>query len=308
VGFHRKDFQQHATHFIRAIWPRAIINRSGWFYSIRTTAWVISHKIEKINSLWNHSLMKSDPDEHETITPSGGLTRRMDERLALVNRLLDEILTLEIPLARDVAMTMRWCPTGPLMMKVREVDSDDIVDDSADDEAEPVVTLTGGFWLGTTEVTQAQWQAVMGTTLSESANGQFPVKRVTEAEVNAFIEKINRSGILRDGWRMVLLPEDQREYTCRAGETEAFGSESLDQTEWHEENRGSRTQPARIPHPTEGGHQVTNSTGSPSAISHQFRGGSWADRPSAFRVARFMKLPVSRSKSLDFRAALIPSK
>ena len=61
------------------------------------------------------------------------------------------------------------------------------------DENQHRVTLTKGFFLQTTEVTQSQWEAVMGKNPSKFKGcGQCPVERVSWREVQEFILKLNQ--------------------------------------------------------------------------------------------------------------------
>lgn len=61
-------------------------------------------------------------------------------------------------------MPLRWCPPGEFVMgsPTSEPGRDD-------DESQHKVTLTRGFWLGETEVTQAQWKELTGETLRDQA-------------------------------------------------------------------------------------------------------------------------------------------
>ena len=54
------------------------------------------------------------------------------------------------------AMTMKWCPAGTFTMG-----SPTTEEGRYDDERQHQVTLTKGFWLGETEVTQGQWKKLM---------------------------------------------------------------------------------------------------------------------------------------------------
>ena len=85
------------------------------------------------------------------------------------------------------------------------------------------VTLTRPFYLGTYEVTQKQWAAVMGTNPSHFQScTTCPVERVSFHDVEAFIARLNeRSG---PGFR--LPTEAEWEYACRAGGVEPFGGSS----------------------------------------------------------------------------------
>jgi formylglycine-generating enzyme required for sulfatase activity len=96
------------------------------------------------------------------------------------------------------------------------------------DEAQVEVTLTKGFWMGQDEVTQGQWQRVMGAFPHQQPPGEgdeFPVVEVNYGEAEAFCHKLTerarQSGNLPDGWAFRLPTEAQWEYACRAGTTTA---------------------------------------------------------------------------------------
>ncbi|TLD72688.1 formylglycine-generating enzyme family protein [Phragmitibacter flavus] len=62
------------------------------------------------------------------------------------------------------SITLRWCPPGEFTMGSPETEP------GRDNYEKPHrVKLTHGFWLGETEVTQGQWQTVMGLTLKAQA-------------------------------------------------------------------------------------------------------------------------------------------
>ena len=93
----------------------------------------------------------------------------------------------------------------------------------------------------TTEVTQAQWQAVMGTNPSGFRGGSLPVENVSLAEVQAFLQKLNA---LDPGRRYRLPTAAEWEYACRAGRS---GGPAADPgaVSWHDGNAGNRTHPVR---------------------------------------------------------------
>lgn len=104
------------------------------------------------------------------------------------------------------------------------------------DEEQAQVKFTGGFFLGVTEVTQRQWDQVMGpgaasrTITAARAKGdtiapELPMHSVRWDEARAFGEKLSAM----DGKRYRLPTEAEWEYACRAGTTTAFniGSDGL---------------------------------------------------------------------------------
>ncbi len=88
-------------------------------------------------------------------------------------------------------------------------------------EVPHLVTLSRAFYMGRYEVTQAQWQRVMGTSPSffQDCGSQCPVERVSWVEVQEFIRRLNAAS--RPGFR--LPTEAEWEYACRAGGDQAFG-------------------------------------------------------------------------------------
>ncbi len=86
------------------------------------------------------------------------------------------------------------------------------------DERQHRVTLTEGFYIGATEVTQAQWKAVMGTDPSRFTGNDLPVESVSWNDAVEFCEKLSR----REGRTYRLPTEAEWEYACRAGTTTPF--------------------------------------------------------------------------------------
>jgi len=82
------------------------------------------------------------------------------------------------------------------------------------------VQITKGFELGKTEVTQKQWQAVMGSNPSQHKGDDLPVEEVTFLDVQAFLTKLNARN---DGFLYRLPTEAEWEYAARAGNADQFG-------------------------------------------------------------------------------------
>jgi formylglycine-generating enzyme required for sulfatase activity len=108
------------------------------------------------------------------------------------------------------------------------------------DETQHTVTITRGFYLGRTEVTQGQWKAVMGNNPSHfsSCGDDCPVESVSWTEAVEFCNKLSdREGLSRcfrgsgsdatwdQGCTGYRLPtEAEWEYAARAGTTTAFST------------------------------------------------------------------------------------
>ena len=82
------------------------------------------------------------------------------------------------------------------------------------------VKLTKGFWLGKYEVTQAQWQSIMGNNPSAFKGDDKPVDSVSWLDCQSFINKVNAQ--LNCGAR--LPTEAEWEYACRAGTIGSYAS------------------------------------------------------------------------------------
>jgi sulfatase modifying factor 1 len=87
------------------------------------------------------------------------------------------------------------------------------------DETIHPVTLTHPFYLSATEVTQREWVAVMGETLSHFRGDNLPVESVTWFDVQEFLRRLSAAD--RDHYR--LPTEAEWEYACRAGTTGPYG-------------------------------------------------------------------------------------
>ena len=123
----------------------------------------------------------------------------------------------------------------------------------SDDVDRPVtrVRISQGFYLGKYEVTQDQWQAVMGNNPSKfSGCGRCPVENVSWNDVQAFIGKLNA----KSGERRYRLPtEAEWEYAARAGTstdtyagnlTQKLGNDPVvNSIAWYKNNSGNRTHP-----------------------------------------------------------------
>lgn len=138
----------------------------------------------------------------------------------------------------DLALDLIWVAPGTFQMGSGDGHSDE----------RPVrrVTHSRGFWLGKTEVTQAQWQAVMGGNPSGFKGDDLPVENVSYEDALAFCRKLTEreraAGRLPDGYVYTLPTEAQWEYACRAGTTGNYAGE-LDAMAWYGENSSGRTHP-----------------------------------------------------------------
>ena len=89
-----------------------------------------------------------------------------------------------------------------------------------EDEALRTTSIERPFYLGRTEVTQAQWRAVMGTTPSRFTGDSRPVEQVAWAEATELVAKLSQ----REGATYRLPTEGEWEYVCRAGTATPFST------------------------------------------------------------------------------------
>lgn len=106
------------------------------------------------------------------------------------------------------------------------------------------VCITDGFWIGKTEVTQKQWQQIMGENPATFTycGPQCPVESVSWKQVQQFIDTLNSH---YQPHHYALPTNDEWEYVARAGTASAysFGNDAtnIDSYAWHNANSAKRT-------------------------------------------------------------------
>ena len=193
------------------------------------------------------------------------------------------------------------------------------------------VTLTEGFYLGATDVTQGQYEAVMGVNPSDFKNAgrDAPVEQVAWADAVAFCQKLTEreraAGRLPDGYVFALPTEAQWEYACRAGTTGAYAGDPAKMS-WYDRTSGGVTHPVGARqsnawglydmtgnvyqwcadwYGSYPGGAVTDPTGPPSGSAHVLRGGAWYYDRSYCRSAYRDYDPGYVSNFIGFRVALV---
>ena len=111
------------------------------------------------------------------------------------------------------------------------------------DEVPHQVVLKHDFYIGQTEVTQAQWEAVMRSNPSKYKGDNLPVENVSWNEAMEFCEQLNTRNKTPDGWKFTLPTETQWEYAARGGKKSKgykySGSNIVDEVAWCEEDKSS---------------------------------------------------------------------
>jgi len=121
-------------------------------------------------------------------------------------------------LSNRVGMTFASIPAGSFLMG-----SPDSEPERDPIERQHRVTLTRGFYLQTTEVTQGQWQAVMGENPAgfRQCGDACPVDALSWEQIQAFLGKMNQ---LEKDKTYRLPTEAEWEYAARAGTTTPFAT------------------------------------------------------------------------------------
>jgi sulfatase modifying factor 1 len=129
-----------------------------------------------------------------------------------------------------------------------------------DDENQVQVTLTEGFWIGQHEVTQGEWQRVMGTTPWKGRGyglkfaDQYPAIYVSWGDATKFCAKLTKTehnaGRLPPDWKYALPTEAQWEYACRAGTTTqySFGNDETELKQYACFDKTASSTKERYPH------------------------------------------------------------
>ncbi|MXS84033.1 formylglycine-generating enzyme family protein [Nitrosomonas oligotropha] len=115
---------------------------------------------------------------------------------------------------KGVRQAFRWCEPEMFLMGSPENEPE-----RNENELQHQVTLTKGFWIADTPVTQALWEVIMGGNPSRFKGEELPVENINLEDVQTFITKMND---LKAELKLCLPTEAQWEYACRAGSTTPF--------------------------------------------------------------------------------------
>jgi formylglycine-generating enzyme required for sulfatase activity len=181
------------------------------------------------------------------------------------------------------------------------------------------VTISQDFWMGKTEVTQAQWKAVMGNNPSDFKGDDLPVEQVSWNDVEDFIIKLNN---LQNDYIFRLPTEEEWEYATRAGTTGDYTG-NLHLMAWYSDNSGEKTHSVGQKqanafglydmhgnvwertadwYGSYPGGTVTDPTGAASGSKRVYRGGGWSYTAGYLRSAiRYYDTPSERSFHVGFR-------
>ncbi len=226
----------------------------------------------------------------------------------------------------SLSMKFAWIPPGEFDMGSPATEKD-----RRDDEIQHRVTLTQGFFLGITPVTQTQWRAVGGTERSSFKGDDRPVENVSWEDCQEFCKLLSQ----KDGKPYRLPTEAEWEYACRAGTTTPFSfgeTISTDQVNYdgcHSDYdrlrkgvyRQQTTPVGSFPTNAWGlydmhgnvwewcqdwygsypSSDITDPQGEKYGESRVLRGGSWDDCASNCRAAYRRRVTPGRRRRIGFR-------
>ena len=211
--------------------------------------------------------------------------------------------------------------------------------DCKDDESPNRMTTVNSFYIGILEVTQGQWEKVMGTSVYQQrnkANTEWPMTGVGEdypmyyvswEEAKEFCARLSR----QTGKNYSLPTEAEWEYAARGGNknegTKYSGGWSIGDVAWYNGNSGSSTHPCGTKRPNALGiydmsgnvwewcedwygksylqYDNENPKGASSGSGRVLRGGSWYSGARNCRVSnRYFTSPGNRLTSYGFRVVL----
>ena len=220
----------------------------------------------------------------------------------------------ELDLGGGVTMKLVLIPAGKFMLGAEGP------------QQQHEVTISKPFYMGVTEVTQAQYEAVMGTNPSHTKGATNPVEMVSWNDATEFCKKLSEKTR-----QAVRLPtEAEWEYACRAGTQTAFSfgddPSALGDYAWWGMNSGETTHPVGQKKPNAWdlfdmhgnvyewcadwvGYYpkvaVTDPQGPASGKYRVLRGGDWAGIQVMCRSAvRVGLTPVNRGINFGFRVAV----
>ena len=229
-------------------------------------------------------------------------------------------------ITNSIDMRMKLIPPGKFTMGSPETEPG-----RRNDEAQHEVNLTQPFYLGVYEVTQSQFEKVMGRNPSKFLNPNHPVETITWHEAVEFCRKLSELPEEKAAGRIYRLPtEAEWEYSSRAGARTSFSFgddvKLLSEYGWvdgHSERRphpvgqkkanawglydmyGNVSEWCSDWHGQYPRGVVVDPKGPRSGKTRLLRGGGWLSGPPNCRSAfRYSFIPSGRSSSDGLRVAM----
>lgn len=239
-------------------------------------------------------------------------------------------------MTNSIGMKLALIPKGTFMMG-----SPTSEEHRWDNEEQHQVTISKDFYLGITEVTQGQYEKVMGTNPSsfqgdeiKGSSANHPVEQVSWEDAVEFCKKLSELPEEKKAGRVYRLPtEAEWEYACRAGSNTAYSfgksARSLGDYASFKGNSNQQTHPVGEKKANAWGlydmhgnvwewcsdwygeyptGTVTDPIGPQEGPDRVFRGGGWLLVATDCRSAnRYRDVPSFRSSINGFRVALSSS-
>ena len=147
--------------------------------------------------------------------------------------------TISVPVKNDITIDMVKVEAGTFMMGA----TSEMMNPYYYEKPVHQVTLTNDYYMGKYEVTQALWQAVMGSNPSDFKGDNLPVETVSWDDCQEFISKLK--GLT--GKKFRLPTEAEWEYAARGGKKsrgyQYSGSSNISDVAWYEGNSANKTHP-----------------------------------------------------------------
>jgi eukaryotic-like serine/threonine-protein kinase len=148
-----------------------------------------------------------------TLETSQFTTVKLDDRGNIIAKTPDTAQVYKENLINTLDLTMVKIPAGSFIRG-----SSSREDESESRERPQHRVKIKEFYMGQTEITQAQYQAIMGENLSSFKGDNHPVENISWQQAKVFSRKLS----LKTGKTYTLPSESQWEYACRAGTTTPF--------------------------------------------------------------------------------------
>jgi len=199
-----------------------------------------------------------------------------------------------------------------ILMMMLVVMSSSAIAENAEASAPAMVRIPGkNYEIGKTEVTQAEWRAVMGANPSHFINcgDTCPVEQVSWNEVQEFIQRLNTI----TGKQYRLPTSAEWEYACHGGsQNEYCGGDDLDAVAWTMDNSNGQTHP--VGQKQANGYGLYDMTGNvwewmndcwqAECARRTLRGGSWLNFPQLARIVpRGSYVTSNQHDNVGFRLA-----
>ncbi len=232
----------------------------------------------------------------------------------------------QIDLGKGVTMKLVRIPAGTFIMGSPKTEKGR----QADEGPQHKVTISKPFYMGVTEVTQQQYEAIMGKNPSKFKGPKNPVDQVSWNDCVEFCRALSKTT-----GRTVRLPtEAEWEYACRAGTKTRFcfgdNENQFDQYGWHKDNCDGKTHPVAQKKPNAWGlhdmhgnlwewcadwyadsyanAKAVDPQGPASGSSRIKRGGSWTNHSDEYcrSASRGWDAPDGRKYHIGFRVVVAP--